>query len=131
MRRLIIRKIRKHLDLVSNLSTDHNKINSTIFSMRSIVITANNDNLIEVEVRSPHISGWIYDKSIDVVAYCRGEETHLVYADSLRLLIEGLAKKHGKLESETPKAYHVSKKDGFTHYFIHEDDFLQLEMIGA
>jgi 1-aminocyclopropane-1-carboxylate deaminase/D-cysteine desulfhydrase-like pyridoxal-dependent ACC family enzyme len=131
IKKLIQQKLAGHQTKIDEVVTAHGA-KSTIANVkfRTVNLIASEDRLIPVEVRAVSISGWIYDSSLDFVTYLRDGTYHMISLHTLKVFVEGAAKKYGKLYSETPKPYHTIKEaNGAMFYYIKEDDFLQLEML--
>lgn len=120
------------MDKARELSVGHNKISKINVEISSMILTANEDGLVEIEVRSDTDStGWIYRDDIEFFIFEKNNNMFMTNFNSVRVMVEACAKKYGKKYSDKPEAYHVRKtyKDE-SFYYLREEDIMDLHNVG-
>ena len=122
----------KHMDVAKDMSIGHNKVMKATVEINSILLMSNEDGLVEVEVKSGKDLGWIYREDIEFFILEKNSTMYMTNFNSVKIMVEACAKKYGKMYSEKPEAYHVTKNEcGQSFYYLKEEDIIELHVVGV
>ena len=127
-------KIKKssHMDKAKDMSIGHNKLLKVNVEISSMLLISNEDGLVEIEVKSGKDLGWIYREDIEFFILEKNKTMFMTNFNSVKIMVEACAKKYGKMYSEKPEAYHVTKNEcGQSFYYLKEEDIIDLHNVGV